>query len=56
MFIYRSYIYKFHGSELLSSGDNGGLVIWRPCGVGGLNPTEGKIFFCNVELSENNKI
>ena len=43
----------FHliSSELWPSGDtcNGGLVIWRPCGVGGSNPTVDKIF-CNVHL------
>ena len=41
----------FHriSSELWSSGDNGGLVIWRPCCVGGSNPTVDKIF-CNVHL------
>ena len=42
---------SFHliSSELWPSGYNGGLVIWRPCGVGGSNPTVGKIF-CNVHL------
>ena len=36
----------FHliSSVLWSKGDNGGLVIWRPCGVGGSNPTVDKIF------------
>ena len=37
-------------SELWPSDYNGGLVIWRPCGVGGSNPTVDKIFFCNVHL------
>ena len=37
-------------SELWLSGYDDGLVIWRPCGVGGLNPTVDKIFFCNVHL------
>ena len=36
-------------SELWPSGYNGGLVIWRPCGVCGSNPTMDKIF-CNVHL------
>ena len=31
------------------SGYNDGLVIWRPCGVDGWNPTVDKIF-CNVLL------
>ena len=31
------------------SGGNGGLVIWRPCSVGGSNPTMHKIC-CNVHL------
>ena len=31
------------------SGDNGGLVIWKPFDVGGSNPTVDKIF-CNVHL------
>ena len=36
----------FHliSSELWLSGYNGGLVIWRPCGVSGSNPTVDKIF------------
>ena len=38
-------IYFHHiSSELWSSGDNGGLLIWRPCGVGGSNPTVEKMF------------
>ena len=59
--IYTSYRYKFHGyliplisSELWLSGDNGGLVIWRPCGVDGSNPTVDKIFVmltCSVFLA-----
>ena len=38
---------QFHliSSELWSSGENGELVIWRSCGVGGSNPTVDKIFF-----------
>ena len=36
-------------SKLCPSGYDGGLVIWRPWGVGGSNPTVGKIF-CNVHL------
>ena len=32
------------------SGENGGLVILRPCGLGGSNPTVNKIFFCNIHL------
>ena len=54
-FIYRSYgaIYinftdiQFHliSSEWWPSGENGGLVISRPCGVAGSNPTVVKIFF-----------
>ena len=42
---------KFHliSSKLWSSVDNGGLVIWRPCGVGGSNPTVDKTF-CNGHL------
>ena len=37
---------QFHiiSSELWPSGYNGGLEIWRPCGVGGSNPTVDKIF------------
>ena len=31
-------------SELWPSGYDGGLVIWRPCGVGGSNPAVDKIF------------
>ena len=40
---------QFHliSSELWPSCYNGGLVIWRSCGVGGSNPTVDKIF-CNV--------
>ena len=55
LFIDRTFInfldIDFHliSSELWSSGDNGGLVIWRPCGVGGSNSTVGKIF-CIVRL------
>ena len=29
--------------------ESGGLEIWRPCGVGGSNPTVDKIF-CNAYL------
>ena len=56
--IYRSYRYKFlwtfnSNSYQASCGRvvnyNGGLVIWRPCGVGGSNPTVDTIF-CNVHL------
>ena len=36
-------------SEWWPSGEIGGPVIWRPCGVGGSNPTVNKIF-CNVHL------
>ena len=41
----------FHriSSELWLSGNYGGLVIWRPCGVCGSNPTVDKIFG-NVHL------
>ena len=51
MLNYKSYKYKFHGhlNKLWPSGCNGGLVIWRPCGVGGSNPTVYN-FFCNVYL------
>ena len=47
----------FHliSSELWSSGDNGGLVILRPCRLNESNPTVGKIFFvmfsCSVFLA-----
>ena len=48
----------FHliSSELWPSRDtcNGELVIWRPCGVGGSNPTVDKIFVmftCSVFLA-----
>ena len=32
-----------------ASGESGGLEIWRPCDIGGSNPTMDKIF-CNVHL------
>ena len=43
---------KFHliSSELWPSGYNGGLVIWRLCGVGGSNPTVDDKIFLNVHL------
>ena len=49
---YRSDRYKLDGHlipsfisiELWSCGEDGGLVTWRPCRVGGSNPTVDKIF------------
>ena len=43
---------SFHliSSELWPSGYNDGLVIWRPCDVGGSNPTVDKILFLKVYL------
>ena len=42
---------EFHliSSKLWPSDYNGGLVILRPCGIGGSNPIVDKIF-CNVHL------
>ena len=47
---------SFHvlSSELWPSFYNGGVVIWRPCGVCGSNPTVDKIFVmftCSVFLA-----
>ena len=47
---------QFHlvSSELMPSGYNGGLVIWRLCGVGGTYITVDKIFVvftCSVFLA-----
>ena len=49
-FIIRNYIHLLHLiSDWWPSGESGGLVIWRPCGIGGSNPTVNRIF-CNVDL------
>ena len=43
-FLHKINVLLYLTIELWPSGYDGGLVIWRPCRVGGSNPTVDKIF------------
>ena len=43
--IFMDILFNLISSEWWRGGENGGLIILRPCGVGGSNLTVNKIFF-----------